>query len=209
MIRSFEKANAEVRQYIALLQDVKEEVSRLCEDFSITFFHGETKGHKKMCPAEIIEITFIVLVALITLGVAWEVTAPAAMTLTTQIVGLHTAEIATGAMGFGSFASRAFMAKLVQPLQIFNPFTRGGYNYVLREMMPHLMKNPYTGRPYGRPGRRSLEADHDLTDEEKDAMAVFNKFIEDALSKVHPVPRQNVKSDGTTENPEVGSRVKI
>ena len=47
-----------VRQYTKLLQEIKVELSRHCQEFAEGFFHGKTKGEKKMCMGEILQLTF-------------------------------------------------------------------------------------------------------------------------------------------------------
>ncbi|KAF1919019.1 hypothetical protein BDU57DRAFT_527121 [Ampelomyces quisqualis] len=67
ILKSFEKANAEVRQYNNVLQEIKDELELQCENFSKIFFHGKTKGKKWMCPAKIAQIVMLVVTALIAL----------------------------------------------------------------------------------------------------------------------------------------------
>jgi hypothetical protein len=67
IMKAFEKAGDEVNQYNHLLQIVKEDLERHCEEFSKIFFHEKTKGKTWTCPAKILQIILIVIGVLVSL----------------------------------------------------------------------------------------------------------------------------------------------
>lgn len=208
VVRSFEKANAEVVQYTELLGEIKVELSRLCDDFSKTFFHDKTKGRKDLCPAMILQIVLIFLTIAITLGIGWELTIPEDTALSIQVIQaiqqLRTAiTMIKGSWGFPS-SHTSWMFNFALGNQILsagymNPFSRSGFNYALASM-------GYAPAPFR---RRSLQAGPELSEDGKVTMAYFNKFLEDSLSRELPVPRNGGKSAGLTERAEVRSHHKI